>query len=469
MSETPRPTWSLDSIVARLRRLLGMRDSNRTPHDQGTDTRERLTGQVDLVRKAFGKDGVGAAGPDGPLPPGREAEALYFYRPGHVLVRDGDDFELLRSFVGARTEEFLGEVERAGDPARGVVLARIPARADHADAVLATLDELDREHPDRAERGEPVATPDHLLYVTMRGRLCPATEPEAVPGRAARPFPPPAQRQGRTRKPVRVSVVDTGLWEPAVSSPTTPWMAGVVADPTDVEAVNAAAIHPYAGHGTFVAGVVRCVAPDTRVEVEGVLTQGGAVYESAICQQLHEALEDDNHPQVISISAGTYSRKNVALLSFEMLAAVHGLGDGEATLVVAAAGNDSTKDKFWPAAFPWVVGVGSVDADGRISHFSNYGDWVDVYARGSKIVNAFPVGTYVCTEPPNKGAVRTFKGLAQWSGTSFSTPIVSGLIAARMSAANENVLQARDAVLGSGTTGGNDPDGNPITIVGPLT
>jgi subtilisin family serine protease len=134
--------------------------------------------------------------------------------------------------------------------------------------------------------------------------------------------------------------------------------------------------------------------------------------------------------------------------------------------VVAAAGNDSSSSPFWPAAFEWVTGVGSVDANGHLSDFSNYGDWVNVYARGRDLVNAFPSGTYTCYEPQNihNGVpdVRHFSSLAQWSGTSFSTPVVTGLIAAAKTPTN-TIVDAHKAVMDSATV----IDGR--KVVGPLT
>lgn len=419
--------------------------------------RERFRVQQDVIRRAYEDDvAVGTNSRD-------QTEGIpttYLYRPGHLLVRSShveQVAELVARRIGADT------IERVATPTTGLDLLRFPTDRDDDVDVPTLLDEIDERFPTDDPAGS-VAAPDHILYVTNWPRMCPATEPE-VPGSRG-PWPAPA-RDRKLGHGVRVSVVDTGLWQPATTNPKLPWLTGVTADSEDLEALDATHLHPYAGHGTFVAGVVRCVAPATEIEVEGVLTHGGAVYESEIITQLQQALEEDSHPQLISISAGTHTRNNLALLSFEMLAAAHGLDDGEKTLIVAAAGNDGDDAPFWPAAFPWVASVGAVDADGSVADYSNVGRWVDVYARGTDLVNAFPTGTYVCYEPPHVGEVRKFDSLARWSGTSFSTPIVTGLIAARMSSTGESATQAWAAVRAAGQPG-SDPRAGRFVRVGPL-
>ena len=97
---------------------------------------------------------------------------------------------------------------------------------------------------------------------------------------------------------------------------------------------------------------------------------------------------------------------------------------------------------------PDVLSVGALATDWHHrAVFSNHGGWVDVYAPGEKLINAFGSGTYTCQVPPDVGQVRTFSGLAQWSGTSFSAPIVTGLIAARMARRGESAREAAAALL----------------------
>lgn len=348
----------------------------------------------------------------------------YLYRPGFVLARD-EHWRNVAELLGAERVD-----DDRSQRQRGLTVLRVPVEVETPEHLL----RVDRE------LGLGIATPDHILFVTPGGGYaCPATEPEEV-GTSPAPHPAITTDTGAGTG-VFVSVVDTGWWPPAATDPATPWLAGVTGDP---ETIDLNHIHPYAGHGAFIAGIVRTQAPAAEVRVEGFLPLGGAVYESEIVVQLVEALALS--PDIISLSAGCPTRENLPLLSFEVFWEQH-LRHLKGTVLVAAAGNDFHRLPFWPAAFPWTVSVGALDADGQRADYSNFGSWVDVYALGTDLVNAYPTGTFYCHQPPNVGDKREFAGLAKWSGTSFSTPLVSGLIAARMSQHGISARVAADQLL----------------------
>lgn len=407
---------------------------------------ETLEVQIDIIRRAFEKndEAVGVS-------KRRDGGLEFLYHPERALVRR-DDVAAVEQFFRDRPDFFQGTGTQE-DLIDGVVLYQLPPRQRDDEGLLDTLRELDDE------LREGIATPDHILYVVgTPGKACPASEPGLPPSKA--PVPAVNKNPG-AGKDVRVSVVDTGWYPGAATDSDSPWVAKGVTG--DVEQMVGGTIHQYGGHGTFVAGVLRCMAPEAKVEVEGFLTDGGAIWESEITKQLNQAMtdyEDDpktpkfdpRPPHLITISAGTHTRKDLGLLGFEVLSILYKLADGErAPLVVAAAGNDESSTPFYPAAFDWVLSVGSLDADGKRSKFSNYGRWVDVYAQGRNLINAFPSGKYTYKEPASGALLNTsvdFTGLAQWSGTSFSTPIVTGAIAAYMSAKpGTSARQARDALL----------------------
>ncbi len=469
MSESSRPTFSLRDILAQIRRRFPwppIKPPIKPPvnppigrPDPEEEAADRLRVQVDVIRRAFRKLGdVAVADAEDTHRTDDDAEVRYLYQPGVALVRDNTEerryYDEFVEFFGRRSDLFGERAPIRREDRRlpeGLVMVDMPSRSDEADAVLATLKDLDQDRREQSLEGV-VAQPDHVLYVTIYGKMCPETEPEEP----ALSEPVPARTSDTNAGAgVRVSVVDTGLWLDATKNSETDWLAGVTpATPNDEETVNPSAIHEYAGHGTFVAGVIRCLAPRTAIEVEGALPNGGAVYESRLCEELRDALTDRSDPQLISISAGTHTRANLGLLGFEILAENLGLTDGTKGLVVAAAGNDSSDQPFYPAAFPWVISVGALDEEGFVADYSNFGEWVDVWARGTNLVNAFPEGKYTCYEPPNKGQVREFKRLAQWSGTSFATPIVTGAIAAQMSATGNTLdpMKAFDQIEAAAPT-----------------
>jgi subtilisin family serine protease len=158
--------------------------------------------------------------------------------------------------------------------------------------------------------------------------------------------------------------------------------------------------------------------------------------------------------RVISLSAGSTLPGNVPGMVLDQFVLNNQavLAD---TVIVAAAGNDSSSDPFWPAAYqqPWMLSVGALGGDNRhLAWFSDFNpaagpNWIDVFAPGENLVNAFASGLYVYDEPPRHGSRQIFAGMARWSGTSFSTPLVAGLLATRMTDAGETPQQARTALL----------------------
>ncbi len=395
--------------------------------------RQRARDQIEIIREALGPDEIGVA-----LPRDSDSQDFadfeYLYRQRSLLVRDEDVARVLAALSG--------RAARAEDLVNGLTRLELLGGEDIPD-VLDRLDEI---------VGVGVATPDHVVYVTP-GRCCPATEPEEPHTHEPLPSYDPTSEDGAG---VFVSVVDTGWHPPAATDPISPWLEGVTGD---VETFDKDDIRPYVGHGTFIAGVVRCVAPRTEIRVEGFLPVGGAILESKMIRQLVQALALG--PDIISLSAGCTTRGGRPAMGFEVFWEKF-LSHVKGTVLVAAAGNDSTRVPFWPAAFPWALSVGAIDAEKKRAGFSNFGSWVDVYALGVDMVNAYPHGTFFTHEPPEPlHQKRVFEGLARWSGTSFSTPLVAGMIAARMSQLGISARTAADQLLAEAQT-------NAVPGVGPV-
>ena len=96
---------------------------------------------------------------------------------------------------------------------------------------------------------------------------------------------------------------------------------------------------------------------------------------------------------------------------------------------LAAAGNDNTSDRMYPAAYDNVIGVGSVDANGTKSSFSNYNDindpdpYVDISSPGG-----FSFNGLVSTVASEGDDAYGFK-----SGTSMACPLAAGLVGLMLS------------------------------------
>jgi subtilisin family serine protease len=108
---------------------------------------------------------------------------------------------------------------------------------------------------------------------------------------------------------------------------------------------------------------------------------------------------------------------------------------GGQVAVVAPAGNEQSRRRYWPAALPDVVGVASTNRRlNARAWFSNWGEWCDCCTRGEHVYS-----TFVDWDGPVEGEpitdIEHFRGWARWDGTSFAAPKVSAEIA-RLVAAN---------------------------------
>jgi subtilisin family serine protease len=400
------------------------------PDDWRAGLRPRVVDEIDHVIHAFRP----SPGEGVEVKAARSENRVdHLYAEGQLLVRD-DQLGPVLEILNLPSEAEMRDADRLRRVIAGVVLLTL----DEAQpAVLDALDLIDQ----RLGRG--VATPDHVLTVAGgEGPICPATEPQEVYDEIE-PFPSASQGNGGAG--VLIYMDDTGLLKDAAA--THPWLAGVQGDEDPLPPEDPPGTQPipaYAGHGTFVAGVARCMAPAADIIVTDVFSTAGSELESNWIPRLEAAL--GLGVDIFHLTISAHSRHDFPLIAFREW--LKHLREHGGAVCVVAAGNDGSRRPSWPAAFSDVISVGALGGDWRgRATFSNFGSWVDVYAPGRDLINAYATGTYTCHVSPYTGDTRKFYGMAKWSGTSFSTPIVTGLIASRMSLTGENARQAAAAVL----------------------
>ena len=182
------------------------------------------------------------------------------------------------------------------------------------------------------------------------------------------------------------------------------------------------------GHGTAMAslisggGAVRGAAPGSMIQEYPVLDSIGKGDSFTLAKAIYDSV--DRGAKVINMSLGSEGDSSVV-----RDAVAYALS--KQVVLVAAAGNEAVNRVAYPAAYDGVVAVGSVDGDPvntQHLYFSNRGAAVDVAAPGFAVVANWPGGKNV-----------------EVSGTSASTALVSGAIAALLS--KERGLTGKQAAL----------------------
>ena len=220
--------------------------------------------------------------------------------------------------------------------------------------------------------------------------------------------------------------------------------------PEDPDENGDLVLDPVAGHGTFIAGLVELATPGVPMFVRDVMefrgdTDVGTFMHAAVEQliglvgpEVGETRERFERT-VIGMSFSGPMSADEKRFTYEGLRFFGELG----IVVVAAAGNDSTCDRMYPAAFgdpsrpSGLENVVSVGALGRCgpAAFTNHGPWVRACAEGEMLTSSF----FSYDEP--HGGFRQFNGWAQWSGTSFSVGVVMGAFVREMWATGETAVE----------------------------
>lgn len=249
-----------------------------------------------------------------------------------------------------------------------------------------------------------------------------------------------AHQQSLTGRGVRIGILDTGIEH------THPEFAGkqvsfLEFDPQGFP-VNAAPVDLH-GHGTHVAGIAagaNCgVAPDAELAVAAVLTNAGsgtlaqilAGYNWLVHQNHAAGVGPPSPCPVVNASLGMSGYNAHLYPSVQLLRILN------RSLLIAAIGNsggNGIDNHGSPGNYDFAVGVGSVDSNGFVNDFSDWGHepshgvWKpDVCAPGDWICSAGLGGTYVSMQ-----------------GTSMAAPVVAGaaaLLVQRMQPAPPNVAQ----------------------------
>ncbi len=203
----------------------------------------------------------------------------------------------------------------------------------------------------------------------------------------------------------------------------------------------------YVGHSTHISGIIAAKPNDSvgvcgidqacKIEVYKSFTEYGWGYYTSIGDALYRAASDSCRVLSMSFGGPWYSRMLEEAVRY---ATAHNV------LCVVAAGNNCAEVQSFPAFFDHfstlngdsmenaVLSVGSIDANGNVSAFSNRGYFVDIYAPGGSgfswpadstdILSVWP--TYYVTLDDTTNGKSPVTGYNYLAGTSMATPMVVG-------------------------------------------
>jgi subtilisin family serine protease len=331
----------------------------------------------------------------------------------------------------------------------------------------------------------------------------PATYPGAAPVRSADGVSS-LSTWGGIDRPV-VAILDTGIGQhPWFDEPGTVVLRDAKLDgrpigtypEEDVDAERegrrdgeASHLDAFAGHGTFIAGVVHQVCPDAALLPVRVYGGDGTASEWDFARSVERLLEF--HLRGLAGAPGYFPVDIVVIASGYYLEHPEEDDDYEGiyrgrlrdlrragVLVVASAGNDGSTRKTFPAGwappvrrtsngvvpgdahdlcpeYTPLIGVAASNPDGSLADFSNDGPWIAAVRPGVNVLSAMPT-TFDGSAEGKRSADGLrhavdpddfTHGFGTWSGTSFSSPYLAGQLATEiLRRRTEGQPPAQDAV-----------------------
>jgi subtilisin family serine protease len=219
-------------------------------------------------------------------------------------------------------------------------------------------------------------------------------------GEKCRTSPPATTGEDGTVVQSTAAILDSTCLPGLLSQST----AAILDTETPLRLAGAPPLPPAFGHGTMVAGLIHAVAPRARILPLKAFSADGTGRSADVAQAIYYAVRSG--ARVLNLSF-TFESPSQEVMYATAFAALQG------RIVVAAAGNEGLAVQRWPAEHAWVVGVGATTLWDTRAPFSNQGyNTFKIGAPGMDLVTTYPGGYYAAV-----------------SGTSFSTPLVSGAVA----------------------------------------
>lgn len=206
-------------------------------------------------------------------------------------------------------------------------------------------------------------------------------------------------------KGIKIAVLDTGI------DRINPNFNDAVIEISDFCDPQQGTAQDVDGHGSHIAGIIgargklKGLAPVSDLHIGRIMTHSWLLADAPLTKGIHWAIH--NRVDIISISCGfKYEDK-------AMMAAIQ-QAHRQNIIVVAAIGNKGEAGEEaggFPARWPAVLSVGSVNSENQRSEFTDMSDALDILAPGENIESVVLEGKY------DKG-----------SGTSQATAYVSGFM-----------------------------------------